>query len=109
MRSSPRPASGSAPCRSAIMIFMPRCTALAAALAAGLAAAEDPPGALSCSGCHGSDATFPRITGRDPAEIVSLLAGFRDGIQPATLMDRIARGLTPAESQAIADWLGAQK
>ncbi|MDB5405146.1 MAG: hypothetical protein JWL84_58 [Rhodospirillales bacterium] len=34
---------------------------------------------------------------------------FRSGQRPATVMDRIAKGFTEDETQAIAAWLGAQK
>jgi cytochrome subunit of sulfide dehydrogenase len=71
-----------------------------------------PPGGASCSGCHAADAKIetrvPRIAGRPPAEIVASMEAFRSGQQPATVMDRIAKGFTDAEIRAIADWLGAQ-
>jgi cytochrome c553 len=34
---------------------------------------------------------------------------FRAGKRPATVMDRIARGFTDEESQAIAAWYAAQR
>src|SRR5580704_9405379 len=80
----------------------------------GVAAAADaPPGASSCSGCHpvsrSVDTPVKRLIGQNPAEIVSTVQAFRSGQRPATIMDRIAKGFTDDEIKAIADWYGAQK
>jgi cytochrome subunit of sulfide dehydrogenase len=76
-------------------------------------AADAPPGATSCSGCHSPSATDtstpPRLVGRDPEKIVTALAEFRSGQRKGTIMDRIVKGFTPEEIQAIAAWYGAQK
>jgi sulfide dehydrogenase cytochrome subunit len=90
---------------------------LAATLALGLAdgarAADAPPGASSCSGCHpatrGVDTTVPRLNGRDAAEVAAAMQAFRAGQRPATVMDRIAKGFTDDEVKAIAAWYAAQK
>lgn len=77
-----------------------------------LAASDPPPGAASCSGCHSTGAAatlIPRLYGRNAGEIEKAMAGFRDGSQPATVMNRIAKGFTDEESRAIAAWLAAQK
>lgn len=69
---------------------------------------EAPPGASTCLGCHApsrADAAIPSLRGRDAAEVASALRAFRDGTRPATLMDRLARGFSEAESQAIAAWI----
>ena len=79
-----------------------------AVLAIALAAAAPPPGASSCSGCHGS-ATPPPLAGRDANEVVAALDAFRAGTRPATVMDRIAKGFTHDESVAIATWWAARK
>jgi cytochrome c553 len=79
------------------------------AFAALLAAAAPPPGALSCSGCHGGVAPLPVLAGRDPDEIVARLDEFRAGTKPATVMDRISKGFTRDESLAIAAWWATQK
>jgi cytochrome subunit of sulfide dehydrogenase len=68
-----------------------------------------PPGASTCSGCHGTAAPPPVLAGRDPVEIVADLDAFRAGTRPATVMDRIAKGFTHDESVAIATWLAAQR
>jgi sulfide dehydrogenase cytochrome subunit len=76
-------------------------------------AAEAPPGASSCSGCHATSAKvetpIPPIRGRDPAEIVAAMQDFRSGARPSTVMTRIAKGFSDDEVRAIAAWLAAQK
>jgi sulfide dehydrogenase cytochrome subunit len=75
--------------------------------------ADAPPGALSCSGCHpagrSADATVPRLTGRNPQDIVAAMQAFKSGQHPSTVMDRIAKGFSEDEVKAIAAWYGAQK
>ena len=84
-----------------------------AVLSATALAADAPPGATSCSGCHSPAATDnstpPRLVGRDPAQMVAALQEFRSGQRKGTIMDRIVKGFTPEEIQAIAAWYGAQK
>jgi sulfide dehydrogenase cytochrome subunit len=74
---------------------------------------DAPPGALSCSGCHANAASVetpvPRLAGRDANAIVAAMQAFRAGQMPATVMDRIAKGFTDEEIQAIAAWYAAQK
>jgi cytochrome subunit of sulfide dehydrogenase len=79
------------------------------ALAVLLAAAAPPPGALSCSGCHGGVAPLPVLAGRDADEVVAKLDEFRTGAKPATVMDRIAKGFTHDETTAIAAWWATQR
>ena len=70
-----------------------------------------PPGATSCSGCHGPDApsaVVPPLHGRSSEEIVSAMQEYRMGQRPATVMDRIAKGFTDQETRAIASWLSQQ-
>jgi cytochrome subunit of sulfide dehydrogenase len=80
---------------------------------ASLAAPAMPPGASSCSGCHAAngktDGPVPSLRGRDPAELIAAMRAFRTGERPATVMDRIAKGYSDAETAAIAAWLGAQR
>jgi len=80
-----------------------------AVLAMMLGAAAPPPGASSCTGCHGGVAPLPVLTGRSVNEIVVALDGFRAGTKPATVMDRIAKGFTHDETLAIAAWWAEQK
>ena len=89
---------------------------LAAALMlwpAALPAAEAPPGAEACSGCHAVSAAaetpVPKIHGRNADEMVAAMAAFRTGSKPSTVMDRIAKGFSEEETRAIATWLAAQR
>ena len=81
--------------------------------AAVTVSAEPPAGAAACSGCHPSStrvtSPVPRLAGLDRAAIVKAMQDFRSGIRAATVMDRIAKGFTDEEIQAIAAWLAAQK
>ncbi len=85
---------------------------LLAMLPVGAFAADAPPGASSCSGCHAptvsTDVVVPPINGRPAPETASLMREFKSGARPATVMGRIAKGFNDAEIDAIAQWLGAQ-
>jgi sulfide dehydrogenase cytochrome subunit len=87
--------------------------ALAAIGVAGVAAGEPPPGAASCSGCHPSStrvtSPVPRLVGLDRAAMVKAMQDFRSGSRAATVMDRIAKGFTDEEVQAIAAWYATQR
>ena len=83
-------------------------------IAAAVATAAEPPaGAAACSGCHPSSARVPspvlRLAGLDRAIIVKAMQDFRAGQRPGTVMDRIAKGFTDDEIQAIAAWFAAQR
>jgi sulfide dehydrogenase cytochrome subunit len=77
------------------------------------AAAEMPTGASSCSGCHAASAAVqtpvPRLVGQPTPQVVEAMQGFRNGQRPATVMDRIAKGFSDAETAAIAAWYTGQK
>jgi cytochrome c553 len=51
----------------------------------------------------------PRLAGRAAVEIAAQMQAFKAGQRPATVMDRIAKGLTGAEIEAIAAWYAQQK
>jgi len=86
---------------------------IASIAAAIVASAEPPAGAEACSGCHPSSARasspVARLTGRDRAEIIKAMHEFRSGERAATVMDRIAKGFTDPEIEAIAAWFAQQK
>ena len=96
--------------RTAIAVLLSLC--VSGATAADVAA-DAPPGASSCSGCHpvsrSVDTPVVRLVGRNPAEIVAAVQAFRSGQRPATVMDRVSKGFSDDEIKAIADWYGAQK
>jgi cytochrome c553 len=50
-----------------------------------------------------------RLAGRDRAEIIKAMQDFRSGARVGTVMDRIAKGFTDPEIQAIAAWYASQK
>ena len=88
--------------------------ALVLTIIAGGADATGPPaGATSCSGCHPTSAKVetlvPPIRGRDAADIVAAMQGFRSGERPSTVMGRIAKGFSDDEIRAIAVWLAMQR
>jgi cytochrome subunit of sulfide dehydrogenase len=89
-------------------------TALAGAFAlAGAAeAAEPPPGASSCTGCHApmkvTDSVIPRIAGRKASDIVTAMREYRSGAWPSSVMGRIAKGFDDGQTNAIAAWFAAQ-
>jgi cytochrome subunit of sulfide dehydrogenase len=76
-------------------------------------AAEAPPGAASCSGCHAArpnvDTPVPRLAGLDATAMTAAMRDFRAGRRPATVMDRIAKGFSDDEIKAIAAWFGGQR
>ena len=79
-----------------------------AVLVASAAWADAPPGAASCSGCHGPAAlgtAIPSLEGREAADTVAQMQAFRTGQRPATVMGRIAKGFSEDETHAIAEWL----
>ena len=83
--------------------------ALCAVLASPAAAQSlAPPGAAACSGCHAPPrlaSAVPPIHGRPAQDTVQAMAEFRSGQRQATVMNRIAKGFTEAETEAIAAWL----
>jgi cytochrome c553 len=85
----------------------------ASVAAATVAPAEPPAGAAACSGCHPASvrvtSPVPRLAGLDQARIVKAMEDFRSGKRAATIMDRIAKGFTDDEIQAIAAWYASQR
>jgi cytochrome subunit of sulfide dehydrogenase len=85
---------------------------LASIAAAVTAWAQPPAGAAACSGCHPGSArvTSPvvRLNGLEREAIVRAMQEFRSGQRAGTVMDRIAKGFTDDEIQALAAWFAAQ-
>ena len=86
--------------------------AMAAATPAAAQSAA-PPGAAGCSGCHAPAAlpgmAIAPLRGRAPGDIATAMRAFRTGERSATVMDRIAKGFSDDEVQAIAAWFGVQR
>ena len=95
----------------ATRLFVAAAAILASASAAY--AADAPPGAASCSGCHAASPNVqtpvPPLNGRQAADIVSQMAAFKSGERKGTIMDRIAKGFSEEETRAIAAWYEQQK
>lgn len=79
----------------------------------GIAWAEGPPGAASCSGCHAANAKVetpvPPLKGRSQADIADAMIDYKSGKRSGTIMDRIAKGFSDEEIRAIAAWYAGQK
>ena len=69
--------------------------------------------ALSCFSCHGpagkSPDTIPGIAGKSKAFIVQEMIGFRDGKRKSTVMQRIGKGYSDAEIDALAGYIAGLK
>jgi cytochrome subunit of sulfide dehydrogenase len=93
--------------------FMAAAIGLASIAAAAVTSAEPPAGAASCSGCHPAStrvtSPVPRLIGLDRDAIVRAMQEFRSGQRAGTVMDRIAKGFTDDEIQAIAAWYATQR
>lgn len=84
--------------------------AMAAAQPNGGGKAPPPPGALACGGCHppGPGAEVPPISGMPAAQLAAAMRAFRSGERPATVMDRIAKGFSEGEIDALAAWFAQE-
>jgi cytochrome c553 len=98
---------------------MPRIALVAAALllAAPLAQAQDASLArnlaATCANCHGTNGNargdMKPLAGLSADKIVAMMADFRSGNQPATIMHQIAKGYTEPQIALIAGYFAAQK
>ena len=81
--------------------------------AAAVVWAEPPAGAVACSGCHPASvrvaSPVPRLASQDRTAIARAMQEFRSGTRAGTVMERIAKGFTDEEIQAIAAWWAAQR
>lgn len=81
---------------------------------AGGAQAGDRRGAIlanTCFSCHGTDGhsagAMPSIAGKSADYIIETLKRFRDGTKTATVMNRIAKGFTDEEIEALASYFSS--
>ena len=98
---------------------LPAALAAAALLAAaGTAHAQADPlqvrsWAAACANCHGTNGAargdMKPLAGMSAGRIVAMVADFKSGAQPATIMHQIAKGYTDAEIDRLAAWFAAQK
>ena len=86
------------------------------ALTAGRAQAEDTllarNLAATCASCHGSNGQargdFKPLAGVSADKIIAMLADFKSGAQPATVMHQIAKGYSDEQIRLIAHYMAAQ-
>ena len=67
--------------------------------------------AASCSGCHAKSLPnddFPQIYGRPASEIREAMLAYRSDEVSGTVMNRIAKGYSEAEIDAMAQYLAKQ-
>ena len=70
--------------------------------------------AAMCANCHGSegrtvkDSTVPSIAGLPRDYMVQQMQAFKEGTRNATRMHQIAKGLTEAQINSLADYFAAQ-
>lgn len=100
------------------MFGLPRTAAvLLLAAAAGSAAAQDMTLArnlaATCANCHGTNGNargdMKPLAGVAADKIIAMLADYKAGNQPATIMHQIAKGYTDDQIKLIAAYFAAQK
>ena len=68
--------------------------------------------AASCTGCHGTGGRargdMRPLAGLPGERIVAALAAFKAGVQPATVMQQIAKGYTDEQIRLLAGYFAAQ-
>ncbi|WIT11058.1 cytochrome C [Paucibacter sediminis] len=86
---------------------------LSLALLAGASWAQDPKAdphlarnlAATCANCHGTAGVakgeMKTLAGRKEDELLKLLADFRSGAQPATIMHQIAKGYSEEQLKLV--------
>ncbi len=69
--------------------------------------------AATCANCHGTNGNgrgeMKALAGRPAAATVTLMAGYKNGSLPATIMHQIAKGYTDEQIKLVADYLAAQQ
>ncbi|MCU0624822.1 MAG: c-type cytochrome [Gemmatimonadaceae bacterium] len=69
--------------------------------------------AATCANCHGTNGhargDMKPLAGMAPEKMLAMLADYRSGAQPATIMHQIVKGYTEPQLKLIADHFAAQK
>ncbi len=69
--------------------------------------------AASCANCHGTHGNargdMKPLAGMAADKLLAMLADYKSGAQPATIMHQIVKGYSEAQVQAIAGYFAAQK
>lgn len=68
----------------------------------------------TCAGCHGTDGvstgpSIPTIAGLSPDYFIDLMAAYKEGDVPSTIMGRIAKGYTDEEIEKMANFYAGKK
>jgi cytochrome c553 len=67
----------------------------------------------ACAGCHGTDGrslgTMPAFHEKKPSELKQILREFKSGKREATIMDRIVKGYSDQQLDAMVDYYTAKK
>jgi cytochrome subunit of sulfide dehydrogenase len=88
-----------------LLAFAPTAFAQDANLARNLAA--------TCANCHGTNGQargeMKPLAGRPAAATITLMAEFKSGNLPATIMHQVAKGYTDEQVKLIANYLAAQQ
>ncbi len=99
------------------MFHLPRtAAALLLALLAGTAGAQDMTLArnlaATCANCHGTNGNargdMKPLAGVAADKIIAMVADYKNGNQPATIMHQIAKGYTDEQIRLIAGYYAAQ-
>ncbi|HVW92481.1 MAG TPA: c-type cytochrome [Devosia sp.] len=65
----------------------------------------------ACTSCHGvaghSTGSVPSLVGKDKAALLAALTGFKAGKGDPTIMNRIVRGYSDAELEALAGYFSS--
>jgi sulfide dehydrogenase cytochrome subunit len=86
---------------------------LGSILAAGAAQVQAAPSASmmanTCAGCHGTAGqsvgpASPNLAGISEAYFIDSMTAFKEGTRPATIMDRIAKGYSEEQIEAMAGY-----
>lgn len=85
-------------------------------LSIGVATAGGPSGkilAYGCSGCHGTDGSSvglsnPHIAGMDKGYFIESMEAYQHDERNSTIMNRLAKGYTAEQIEAMADFFAAQ-
>ncbi len=67
----------------------------------------------TCAGCHGPEGSSrgpaaPTIAGMSPEIFIEAMIDYREGIRPATVMNRIAKGYTDEQIKLMAEHFSKQ-
>ena len=70
--------------------------------------------ANTCAGCHGTNGVsggpaMPSIAGMPSDYLKQIMADYKSGDRPSTIMGRLAKGYTEKETAQIADFFAKQK